>query len=76
MSNIEKAARVLAEHRLEAPTGGTAGTARCACSCRAVFETDGGTRDLVLWRGRRHVAQALADAGLIVPEDQDRKDPR
>lgn len=69
MSNIEKAARILAEHRLEAPTGGTAGTALCTCSCGVVSISVTGTRDHARWAGHRHVAQALADAGLLAPEN-------
>ena len=70
-SIIDKAARVLDEHVISAPNGGTASLAWCTCSCGYQAKLYSGTRDQVASLARRHVAQALADAGLLRPEIDD-----
>ncbi|MCY1656391.1 hypothetical protein OVA21_04035 [Dietzia sp. SL131] len=64
---IEQAARVLAAHQLGGPRGGTAGVAWCECSCGARLGISGGDRKYAMSLGIRHMALALAEAGLLAP---------
>ena len=64
-SIIDQAARVLDEHKIGTPNGGTASLAWCTCSCGYQAKLHGGTRDLAVSLVRRHVAEALADASLL-----------
>lgn len=63
--------RVLAEHQISEPAGGTASIAWVQCSCGARLDVTGGTRSFALTLGLRHVMRALVDAlvdeGLITP---------
>lgn len=63
---IDQVVDVLAAHQLSEPGGGTATGSRCACTCGEVLRTPG-DRDYVMTLGRRHVARALAEAGLLAP---------
>ena len=64
---IEHAVRVLAAHQLGGPRGGTAGVAWCECACGARLGISGGDRKYAMSLGIRHVALALAEAGLLAP---------
>lgn len=60
---IEQVVRVLAQHRLGRPQGGTARGAFVLCGCGTVI--DGGIRDDAYERGRRHIARAMDEAELL-----------
>lgn len=63
---IARAAEVLDAHQLGEARGGSANRSWCQCSCGSRLET-GGTRDHAMTFGHRHIARALAEAGLLAP---------
>lgn len=62
----EQLARMLAQHQLGQPGGGTATVATIACSCGWKTEVHS-DRDWAVHHGRRHVADAIIAAGWQPP---------
>lgn len=67
---LERLARVMNDHRVGEPMGGTASEAWVTCSCGARISLPGGTRELARSLGEEHQAEALL-AVLRNPSDED-----